>query len=91
MTARRIIVRGEVQGVFYRNWTVQQAKMLGIAGWVRNRRDGSVEIAAQGDEAALRALIDLCWKGPPAARVTAVDVEDSDDIAADGFEKRATL
>ena len=53
---RRLRIFGAVQGVFYRAWTMQQAQMLGVTGWVRNRRDGSVEILASGTAATLEQL-----------------------------------
>lgn len=90
MIARRIVVRGRVQGVFYRNWTVATANGLGVRGWVRNRHDGSVEILACGDEAAVEALVEACRRGPEAAQVEAVDVEGSAETCLDGFGKRPT-
>lgn len=87
---RRIHVHGRVQGVWYRGWTVDAARALGLAGWVRNRRDGSVEILADGPEAALDALVAQCRRGPPAARVARVEAEASDEAAPAGFEARPT-
>jgi acylphosphatase len=72
IAARRITVRGRVQGVGYRAWTMNEAERRGLRGWVRNRRDGSVEALLIGEEAAVAAMIALCRKGPPAARVEAV-------------------
>jgi acylphosphatase len=66
-------VHGWVQGVAFRAHTVREARALGLAGWVRNRSDGSVEIVAEGDELALERLRDWCREGPPAARVTRLD------------------
>lgn len=91
MIARRIIVRGRVQGVFYRNWTVGKARELGINGWVRNRADESVEILACGEAKALEALIDACRSGPPAARVTDVQVRESSEPCPEGFETKPSL
>ena len=65
----RVHIKGRVQGVWYRGWTVDQARRLGLSGWVRNRRDGSVEAVFSGPEQAVRAAIELCRQGPPAARV----------------------
>jgi acylphosphatase len=87
---RRIRVTGRVQGVWYRGWTVDAARALGLSGWVRNRRDGSVEILAEGPEAALDALVGHCRQGPPAAQVERVEVEESDEEAPVGFEARPT-
>ena len=90
MAARRIIVSGRVQGVFYRNWTTAEARALGLAGWVRNLRTGDVEILAQGPEEAIEALADRCRHGPSAARVDEVRVEEAGEEPLAGFEKRPT-
>ena len=70
----RIFVEGRVQGVFFRDNTRTLASSLGVTGWVRNLPDGRVEIVAEGSEAAVKALIDWCHKGPAHASVTNVDV-----------------
>ena len=88
---RRVVVHGRVQGVFYRGWAVEAGRGLGLDGWVRNRRDGSVEILAAGPEAAVAALIENCRRGPPAARVDRVDVEEMDEPVPAGFGLRPTL
>ncbi|MCC6272820.1 MAG: acylphosphatase [Deltaproteobacteria bacterium] len=69
----RAVIRGRVQGVFYRAWTQQTARSLGLKGWVRNLPDGSVELLAQGAAEPLGELLRLCRQGPPAARVAAVE------------------
>jgi acylphosphatase len=65
----QIIVRGRVQGVFFRAATQREARRLGLSGWVRNRPDGSVEMVAEGDEGSVRQLCMWAEKGPSAARV----------------------
>ena len=70
----QVIVRGRVQGTFFRASTQREAKRLGITGWVRNRPDGSVEIVAEGDEDSIKALASWANHGPSAARVDNVDV-----------------
>ena len=70
----QLVVRGRVQGVFFRASTQREAKRLGLAGWVKNRTDGSVELCAEGEEEALKELIAWAHKGPTAARVEKVDV-----------------
>ncbi len=76
MNARaHIIVSGIVQGVFFRANTRNQARMLGVKGWVRNRHDGTVEITAEGDKEKVERLITWCYKGPPGAVVNDVSVE----------------
>jgi len=91
--SRRIRVTGRVQGVWYRGWTVDQARSLGLSGWVRNRRDGSVEILAEGPDDALTELVRRCHEGPPAARVerVEVEVEESDQVVPAGFAGRPTV
>jgi acylphosphatase len=90
--ARRIRIAGRVQGVFFRDWTVETARGLGLSGWVRNRHDSSVEIFAHGAEEAVAQLIAACHDGPPHARVDRVDVsEDSDESVGKGFVRRPTL
>lgn len=66
-------VRGEVQGVGFRAFVQVQARRLGIRGWVRNRRDGSVEVVAEGPRAALEVLVAAMVKGPPASSVSGID------------------
>ena len=66
-------VRGRVQGVSYRAHTRATATRLGLAGWVRNRHDGSVELIAEGQREQLHALLEWCREGPPLARVEAVE------------------
>lgn len=91
LIARRLIVRGRVQGVFYRGWTVEVARALGIAGWVRNRRSGEVEIYAVGEPGAVAALIEHCRIGPLAARVEDVAAEDAAVEPLESFGQRPTL
>ena len=67
-----LIIEGRVQGVWFRESTRRQALRMGVTGWVRNRPDGTVEVAAEGEESRVRALVDWCGEGPPAARVTRV-------------------
>lgn len=83
--ARRVVVTGRVQGVFFRAWTKQQADDLGVSGWVRNRADGSVEALVAGDPDAVRALIDRMCHGPSAARVDRLDEELADMPRESGF------
>ena len=75
MIAVRVVVRGRVQGVGYRYSMVEAAMEAGALGWVRNRRDGTVEALVQGEPAVVDAIVAWCRRGPPAAHVTSVDVE----------------
>jgi acylphosphatase len=73
IVARRVIIRGHVQGVGFRAWTEQMARGHGLAGWVRNRRDGSVEALFAGRAAEVLDMIAACRRGPPSARVETID------------------
>ncbi len=86
-------VRGRVQGVYFRGWTRSQAQRLGLNGWVRNLRDGRVEVLAQGDETALRELEKLLWQGPSFSRVDEVAVSTVTDEAPppEGFHIAPTV
>ncbi|MBN9596390.1 MAG: acylphosphatase [Afipia sp.] len=70
---RHIIVRGKVQGVGYRAWLAGEAEARGLAGWARNRRDGTVEALLFGSDEAVAALITKCQHGPGMARVSGID------------------
>jgi acylphosphatase len=81
MTSRvNLIVRGRVQGVFYRQSTLDQARVLGLLGWVANEADGSVAISAEGERQKLESFIIWCRKGPSNAKVSDVQVEWFDDV-----------
>ena len=72
-TIRHVVIRGRVQGVGYRAFTEYAALDRGLEGWVRNRRDGAVEAVFAGPPEAVAAVIEACRRGPPGARVDAVD------------------
>jgi acylphosphatase len=69
-----LVIKGRVQGVFFRAAAQREAKRLGVTGWVKNRTDGSVEVLAEGDEDAIKELTMWANHGPSAARVDQVDV-----------------
>jgi len=83
-------IHGRVQGVGFRWAMVGEARRLGVRGWVRNRRDGSVEAMVQGAADAVARLVDWANHGPPMAAVDRVDVLDGPPDALEGFEQRAT-
>jgi acylphosphatase len=92
MATQRIFVSGRVQGVSYRDWVVRTAQRAGLIGWVRNLRDGRVEIMADGDEEAVAQLIEACHQGPPLARVEHVSASpDAIEKWCKGFTKRFTV
>ncbi len=74
---RKLRLFGRVQGVFFRQWTLDQARQLGVAGWVRNRPDGSLEAHLEGEEAAVAQLAERMQRGPSQARVEDVMAEDA--------------
>ncbi|MGE0025327.1 MAG: acylphosphatase [Hyphomicrobium sp.] len=83
-------IEGRVQGVGYRMWTQRTAIDLGLRGWVRNRRDGSVEAVLQGAEEDVATMIARCGDGPPGSAVTRVEVLAEGVGAFAGFEVRGT-
>lgn len=74
MSVLHVLVSGHVQGVGFRWFVRERASRLGLAGWVRNRPDGSVEVAARGDADALATFEKHLWSGPPGASVRAVEL-----------------
>jgi acylphosphatase len=92
MISLRLKITGRVQGVGFRYATQREAARAGVRGWVRNRADGSVEVLAQGERAALDALLAWARRGPPGARVDDVRVEPAPEEASHaGFELRPTF
>jgi acylphosphatase len=92
-TATRTVhvhIEGRVQGVSFRYWTERVATKLGLDGWVRNRRDGSVEAVFSGAADAVAEMLQRCHDGPPAARVDHLNVVDEDDPPPAGFEVKPT-
>ena len=86
MTARRrVVVRGRVQGVFFRDSCRQRAERAGVAGSVRNLDDGGLEAVFEGDEATVARLVEWCSQGPRGARVDSVDVAEEDPRGVSGF------
>jgi acylphosphatase len=85
---RHVVVRGDVQGVFFRETTRRKAAAAGVAGWVTNRGDGSVEAVFEGEPDAVEALVEFTREGPTAARVNAIDVEDEPPEGLTGFDVR---
>jgi len=90
MISRKLTIRGEVQGVGFRYALRQEAQRRGVAGWVRNRTDGSVEALLQGAEERVAEVIAWARRGPPASRVDEVQVATADEPAHPGFELRPT-
>lgn len=87
MIARRLSIHGRVQGVFYRQWTVNTATDLGLHGWVRNRSDRTVEVHVEGNRAAMESFIEAAQLGPPMADVTCIEVADAEPSGLQGFKQ----
>ena len=90
---RHVAIRGRVQGVGYRDWARHVARERAIEGWVRNRRDGSVQAVFAGSEQAVNAMIAACRKGPAQARVESIDEREGtqEELALRGDEAFAVL
>jgi len=88
--AVRAVISGRVQGVWYRGWTVERARAAGLCGWVRNRKDGTVEAVFAGPPKAIEAMIAECRDGPPLAKVDAIAHEDAQDEGWTGFSQMPT-
>jgi len=90
MSARRLIISGRVHGVGFRAWMQAEAARLGVFGWVRNRRDGTVEAVLDGDEAAVAELLRACRRGPLLAEVSEILEELAEAPDGPGFQKLPT-
>lgn len=88
MTARHLIIHGRVQGVFYRDWTVETARSLGVAGWVRNLPDGTVEAQVEGAPQAVARMVAAMEDGPPRARVERIEAREVEGEGCETFERR---
>lgn len=86
----RVLIEGRVQGVWYRGWTMEQARARALDGWVRNLSDGRVEAVFHGPAAAVDAMIAACRQGPPSARVGSVAIEKWSERPGHGFHQRPT-
>jgi acylphosphatase len=88
MIARRVRVTGRVQGVFFRAWTRDEARSLGVKGWVCNSADGAVEAHLEGEDSAVDELIRRMRHGPPHAKVVEVQMSEAPEEKLDRFEVR---
>ena len=85
---RRVLVRGYVQGVFFRDSCRREAKTRGVAGWVANRADGAVEAVFEGEQDAVAAMVEWCRRGPRGADVESVDETSEEPEGLSRFEIR---
>ena len=91
MSAKRLIISGRVQGVGFRAWLEERARRLDLAGWVRNRSNGTVEALVAGDSAAVEELLRACRRGPRLAQVARIDEELAEPPDRPGFACLPTL
>lgn len=87
MSAERVIIRGKVQGVWFRAWTVDTATRFGLQGWVRNKYDGSVEALFAGPADKIEAMVEACRRGPKHASVSGVERFSAEPPKAPGFRQ----
>jgi acylphosphatase len=85
---RRVVVRGNVQGVFFRDSCRREASSRGVAGWVTNRSDGAVEAVFEGEPDAVKAMVDWCSSGTRGADVESVDESSEEPEGLSGFDVR---
>ncbi len=88
MVRARVIVHGDVQGVWFRESCKRIAEEQGVAGWVRNREDGTVEASLEGDVRSVAIVVSWCRIGPPRASVTSIEVTDEEPEGLVGFRVR---
>jgi len=90
LTKAHVFISGRVQGVFYRWYTIQKAKQLGISGWIRNRRDGRVEAIIVGPKKKINQMLAWFWQGSPLSKVEEVEVVSQKSIKKDPFKGQFT-
>jgi acylphosphatase len=90
-SAIRLRIKGRVQGVGYRAWLEREARSRGLRGWVRNRRDGTVEALLIGEDDAVEAVIAACTRGPRLAKVTGIERIRADDDGSTEFRELQTM
>ena len=89
--AVRVVIEGRVQAVWFRGWTIDEARRRNLRGWVRNRMDGSVEALLAGAEADVDDMIEACRQGPPAAQVAAITQHPAEAPDKPGFGHGPTV
>jgi acylphosphatase len=85
---RRAVVHGQVQGVFFRDSAQREAERLGVAGWITNKADGTLEAVFEGDDEAVDSMLGFCREGPSRAAVERVEVSEEEPEGLDGFDVR---
>lgn len=90
-TIFRLRIKGRVQGVGFRDWAMDAARARGLAGWIRNRSDGSVEMLVAGSDKAIQEMLGQLTIGPPLAQVTNIDIHKETEPPPLGFARKPTL
>jgi acylphosphatase len=85
MPTKHLLIKGKVQGVFYRATAKETAEKLGLTGWIKNTAEGHVKAMVSGAEQPVQQFIDWCWQGPPRAEVTTVEAVDAPEQDFAGF------
>ena len=91
LTTFRLRIKGQVQGVGFREWIIAEAGTRNLNGWVRNRSDGTLEMLMSGPDAMVQDMLKHCTHGPDAAQVTNIDIFREDELPAPGFKRQPTL
>lgn len=91
ITTFKLRISGNVQGVGYRDWAMEEAKTRGLHGWVRNRSDGTVEVLISGPDKTVQDMLGACTMGPEAAKVSNIDIHNEKIAPDQGFVRRPTL
>ena len=91
LTTFRLRIKGQVTGVGFREWVIEEANARKLNGWVRNRSDGTVEMVISGPDDIIKQMLSRCTQGPDAAQVTNIDILREDQLPAPGFKRQATL
>jgi acylphosphatase len=90
-TIFRLRIKGDVQGVGFRDWAIREAGARGLSGWVRNRSDGSLEMLIAGPDQTIKDMLAAVTQGPPLARVHNIDIHNETELPPAGFGRKPTL
>ncbi len=91
LTTFRLRIKGQVTGIGFREWAIEEATARKLNGWVRNRSDGTVEMVISGPDDIIKQMLSRCTQGPDAAQVTNIDILREDELPAPGFKRQPTL
>ena len=91
LTTLRLTIEGSVQAVGYRNFTIGEARLLGLDGWVRNRSNGNVEVLIHGENGAVEKFIEACARGPAGSQIKGISMEKAEPPEEKGFGRRPSI